>query len=77
MSKRPVKTVSHVEMQCTGKAWSCRGFDSCNLLYCFFFHRRSWKMMYLLPMFIEIMCEAKFPRFFGSFIAAETLRDVE
>ena len=34
-------------------------------------------MMYLLPMFIEIMCEAKFPRFLGSFIAAETLRDVE
>lgn len=34
--------------------------------------------MYLLPMFIEIMCEAEFPRFFfGSFIAAETLRDVE
>ena len=23
VSKRPVKTVSHDEMQCTGKAWSC------------------------------------------------------
>ena len=54
-------------MQCTGKAWSCRGFDSC------LFHRRSWKMMYLLPMFIEIMCEAKFPRFLALLLLQKRL----